>query len=125
MGEALAIIARFVDNEYSIQQHLIRLQLLSKSIAGEELAREIITVLQAHYKVLPGSLVGAMHDHASVNTVAMTTVSILYHHLLDIGCMSHTIDCVGGKILTLVLDEFVTAWVQMFSHSPKSFAVEQ
>jgi len=76
MGEALAILVRFVDNEYSIQQRLIRFQLLSKSLAGEELAREIITVLQAHYKVLPGSLVGTMHDRAPVNTVAMTTVSI-------------------------------------------------
>jgi hypothetical protein len=44
MGEALAILVRFVDD----QQRLIRLQLLSKSIAGEELAREIIPVLQAH-----------------------------------------------------------------------------
>ena len=68
---------RFVDDEYSIQQRLIRLQLLSKSIAGEELAREIITVLQAHYKVLPGLLVSAMHDRASVNTVAMTTIGIV------------------------------------------------
>ena len=120
MGEALAILVRFVDNEYSIQQRLIRLQLLSKSIASEELARKIIMVLQAHYKVLLGSLVGVMHDHAFVNTVAMTTISILYPHLLDIGCMSHTIDHVGDKFLTPVLDEFVTAWAQMFSHSPKS-----
>jgi hypothetical protein len=61
-----------------------------------------------------------MHDRASVNTVAMTTISIVYPNLLDIGCMSHTIDHVGDKFLTPVLDEFVTAWVQMFSHSPKS-----
>ena len=61
MGEELPILVRFVDDEYSIQR-LIRLQLLSKSIAGEELAREIITVLQALYKVLSGSLVGAMHN---------------------------------------------------------------
>ena len=62
MGEALAILIRFVDDEYSIHQRLIRMQLLAKSIAGEELATEIITVLQAHYKVLPGSLIGAMHN---------------------------------------------------------------
>ena len=60
MGETLAILIRFVDDEYSIHQRLIRMQLLAKSIAGEELAREIITILQAHYKVLPGSLIGAM-----------------------------------------------------------------
>lgn len=47
------------------------MQLLTKSITGEELAREVIMVLQAHYKVLPGFLVGAMQNGASVNTVAM------------------------------------------------------
>ena len=120
MGEALAILIRFVDDEYSIHQRLIHMQLLAKSIAGEELAREIITVLQAHYKVLPVSLIGAMHAGAAVNTVAMNTVSIVYPNILDVGCMSHTIDHVGDKFLTPLLDEFVTAWVQMFSHSPKS-----
>ena len=59
---------------------------------------------------------------ASVNTVAMTTISIVYPNLLDIGCMSHTIDYVGDKFLTPVLDEFVTAWVQMFSHVVPSLA---
>ena len=119
MGQALAILVRFVDDDFCIQQCLVRLQLLSKSLAGEELAREI-TVLQAHYKVLPGSLLGAMHDRASVNNVAMNTIGIVFPSLLDIGCMSHTIDHVGDKFLTPVLDDFVTAWVQMFSHSLKS-----
>ena len=50
----------------------------------------------------------------------MNTVSIVYPNILDVGCMSHTIDHVGDKFLTPLLDEFVTAWVQIFSHSPKS-----
>ena len=61
-----------------------------------------------------------MHDLAAVTTVAMNTVSIVYPNILDVGCMSHTMDHVGDKFLTPLLDEFVTAWVQMFSHSPKS-----
>ena len=116
MGGVLAILIRFVDDQYSIHQRLICMQLLAKSIA-EELAREIITILQAHYKALPGSLIGAMHEGSAVNTVAMNTVSIVYPNILDVGCMSHTIDHVGDKFLTPLLDEFVTAWVQMFSHT--------
>ena len=41
-------------------------------------------------------LVAAMHDRASVNTVAMRTVSILYTQVMDIGCFSHTLDLVGS-----------------------------
>ena len=39
MGEALAIITRFVNAEWDIQQRLIRLQLLAKSLTGDEVAR--------------------------------------------------------------------------------------
>ena len=38
--EALAIILRFVSESWSIEQRLIRIQLLTKSLTGEEIARE-------------------------------------------------------------------------------------
>ena len=44
----------------------------------------------------------------------------MYPLVLDIGCFSHTIDHVSEKFITPVLDEFVSAWVLLFSHSPKS-----
>ena len=40
LGEAMAIVIRFVDNSFAITQRLIRLQLLTKSMTGEEIARE-------------------------------------------------------------------------------------
>ena len=43
MGEALAVLIRFVSAEWDIQQRLIRLQLLAKSLTGDEVARELIT----------------------------------------------------------------------------------
>ncbi|CAB3993226.1 Hypothetical predicted protein, partial [Paramuricea clavata] len=45
LGEALVIIVRFLDSEWKIQQRLLRFLLLAKSLAGEEVAREIISVL--------------------------------------------------------------------------------
>ena len=45
LGEALAIVVRFVTADWDIKQRLVRLQLISKSLKGDELAREIITVL--------------------------------------------------------------------------------
>ena len=47
LGEALAIVVRFVSDsdDWKIEQRLIRLQLLTKSMTGEEIAREIIDTL--------------------------------------------------------------------------------
>ena len=65
-------------------------------------------------------LVAAMRDRASVNSVAMRTVSILYNQVMDIGCFSHTLDLVGEHMKTPILDDFIKSWVSLFSHSPKS-----
>ena len=54
-----------------------------------------------------------------MNNLAMSSIGVVYPDLLNIGCMSHTIDHVGNKFVIPVLDEFVNAWMQMFSHSPK------
>ena len=101
------------------------MHLLAKSLCGEEIARELISVLQVDYKVSASALIGAMHDRASVNAVAMRTVQVIYPQILDIGCFSHTVDHVGDHFVTPVLDEFVSAWVLLFSHSPKSRLVWQ
>ena len=120
MGEALAIVVRFITDDFKIQQRLVRMQFLAKSVCGDELAREIISILQVSYKVSPTFLLGAMHDRASVNNAAMGTVKIVFPQVLDIGCFSHTVDLVGDKFVTPNLDEFISAWIQLFSHSPKS-----
>lgn len=66
-------------------------------------------------------LLAAMRDRASVNNVAIRTLSIVYPKLLDVGCFSHTLDHVGEKLNTPVLDVFAKkAWINMFSRSPKS-----
>ena len=45
----------------------MRLQLIVKSLKGDDLAREIITVLAQQYNVQNSSLCAAMRDGASVN----------------------------------------------------------
>ena len=42
--EALAIVIRFVSDPWVIEQRLIRIQLLAKSLSGEEIARKLINV---------------------------------------------------------------------------------
>ena len=118
--EAMAIILRFVDKDWIIQHRLIRLQLLAKSMTGEEIACELISVLQVQYDVGSSSLIAAMHDRASVNNLAMSFVRVMYPSILDIGCFSHTLDNAGGKFNTPTLNEYLTAWIRLFSLSPKA-----
>lgn len=123
LGEALAVILRFVDSSsITICQRLIRLQLLVKSMSGEETARELLSALSTEYAIASSNLLAAirMHDHASVNTVAMQTVKVLYPSVLDIGCFSHTIDHVGEHFSAPTLHDFGILWVSLFSRSPKA-----
>ena len=119
-GEALAVVLRFVGSDWCVYQRLVRVQILSKSLAGEEIARELINVLSVTYGIRSNKLLAAMRDRASTNNVVMHTLKIVYPLVVDIGCFSHTIDHVGSRFKTPTLSEFITAWVTLFSHSPKT-----
>ncbi|CAB4023964.1 RNA-directed DNA polymerase from transposon BS [Paramuricea clavata] len=118
LGGALVIIVRFLDSEWKIQQRLLRFLLLANSLAGEEVAREIISVLAREYGVATELPVATMRDRASVNNVAVRTIKVIFPNILDIGCFSHTLDHVGEKFDTPVLTKFIKHWVSLFAHSP-------
>lgn len=65
-------------------------------------------------------IVAAMRDRASVNSVAMSTIRVLYNRIFDVGCFSHTLNHVGEHMNTPVLNDFIKTWINMFSHSPKT-----
>ena len=48
LGEAMAVVVRFVSSDWTLEQRLMKLQMLAKSMKGEEVARELI-----HKKLLP------------------------------------------------------------------------
>ena len=96
---------------------------LQKSLTGEEIAREIISTLSIDYHISPTSVLASMRDRASTNNVALRTLKVLYPNIVDIGCLSHTIDHVGEKFNTAVLPEFISWWINLFSHSPKNRAL--
>ena len=117
LGEAMAIVIRFVDNSFAITQCLIRLQLLTKSMTGEEIARELINTLCRTWHKL-SHILGCMHDRAACNGIAMRTLKIVFPALVDVRCFSHTLDLVGDKFCTPVLSSFINWWISLFSHSP-------
>ena len=84
-GEALAVIVRFVDKEFEIQQLLVRLNVLAKSLNAQQLAREIIIALSNDLRLPMEKVIAAIRDGASVNTAAMQHVStIMYPMMTDI-----------------------------------------
>ena len=120
LGEAMAIVVRYVDNDWSIQQRLIRFKLLQKSMTGEQIAQVAMDTLSREYCILPSRLLACMRDRAAVNNVAVRFMKVLYNNLLDIGCVSHTLDLVGDKICVPTLSDFMLSWLSLFSHSTKA-----
>ena len=102
-----------------MKQRLVRLEFLQKSVNGEELVRERISILSVTLGVGSNMLLGVMHDRASVNTAAMRVVKVMYPSVTDIGCISHTLDLVGEKFKLPTLHLFITLWISLFAHSPK------
>ena len=95
-------------DDWQIQHRLVRLLMLAESLSGEEVAREVIQVLQVDYKVGARALLGCMRDRASVNNVAMVTVKVIFPEVFDVGCFSHTMNHVGDlfhcPILNVLMD---------------------
>ena len=104
------IVLHYVDNDWVIKR-VCRLMLLANSITDEEVARQLITTVATELSIAPNIVLEAMRDCASVNDVATRTISIIYNYMLDVGCFSHTLDHVGERMRTPILDEFAKVWI--------------
>ena len=116
--EALAIIVRFIDKDWNIQQRLLKLEILAKSMNAEELAQRLIQCLAVEYGMQPNHLLATMRDGASVNEAGLRQVMFFFPNILNVICFSHTIDNVGKHFEFSVLDTFSRCWNTMFSLSP-------
>ena len=119
LGKALVIVMRFTD-DWEIKQRLVQMQMLVKSMTGEELAREVLGVLCREYKLSTEQVLAAMGDRASVNGVAIRHIKIMFPNSLDTGCYSHTLDIAGNRFQLPTVEDFVKPWISVFSHSPKA-----
>ena len=106
-GEAIAVIVRFVDNNWNIQR-LARIDVCSKSVKANELAQVLNQYLSVDYGVRANSLLAAMRDGASVNQAALDRMAFIFSKMLNVVCFSHT------------LVEFGSLWIRMFRHSCKA-----
>ena len=63
-GEAIAVIVRFLDDNWSIIQRLVRIDICSKSVNADDLAQVLNQCLSVDYRVKANSLLAAMRDGA-------------------------------------------------------------
>ena len=63
----MAIVVRYVDNDWSIQQRLIRFKLLQKIMTGEEIAQVVMDTLSRKYGILPNHLLACIRDRAALS----------------------------------------------------------
>ena len=117
LGEALAVIVRYVQENFQPTQCLIRLNILAKALKGEELAQRLMSCLAVDCHFGPTAIIGGMRDGASVNGAALRQLMFFYPKLFDVVCFSHTIDNVGNHFEFKILDLFAWYWISMFSHS--------
>ena len=59
-------------------------------MAGEEIAREIVTTISTQYGIASNLVIAMMHDRAACNGVALRTLKNVYPQLVDVGSFSHT-----------------------------------
>ena len=117
LGEALAILVRYVQENFQPTQRLIRLEVLSKSLKADELAQRLMSCLAVDRKFGSDMLIGGMRDGASVNGAALRQLKFFFPNLMDIVCFSHTVDNVGGHFEFRILDVFTQHWIGLFAHS--------
>ncbi|KAK3749798.1 hypothetical protein QZH41_000861 [Actinostola sp. cb2023] len=118
LGEALAIVVRFVYEQYKVQQRLIRLEVLARSLNAEQLAQRLIQCLAVDYGITPPHLLAAMRDGAAVNEAALRQIGFYFPNVFNVKCFSHTIDNAGKHFEFSVLDTFSRYWSTMFALSP-------
>ena len=100
-----------VGDDWYIKHHLVQIKLMTKSLCGDELAREIINILSKSFSIGPSNLIPVVRDGASVKGSTMCTVKIVYPELVDITCFSHMLSCVGAHFVTPNLSEFMDIFI--------------
>ena len=64
VAEAFVMILRYVDDQWCIQQRVVSLVLLAKSLAGEEVARLLIETLSTKLGIASANVIAATRDRA-------------------------------------------------------------
>jgi hypothetical protein len=114
VDEVLAVVFRFVKEDFSIVQKLVSLAKYKDVKNHEKLAWAVLAVLAANGIPYATGVVGWQRDRAAVNGAAMTYLTQSYGGL-DMKCLSHTITHVGEHMETELLETWINDLCAMMS----------
>jgi len=112
-GEVLAVVARFVEDDFTIRQLLIKVDLFRSTVNAITLAKVIMTAVErADIKI--GSIVAFSHDRAATNYAALEEVQqhMITLNAVSLPCFSHSLNLAGVAIA----DNVGTIFSKEFSH---------
>ena len=120
LGEMFVIVIRFIDSDWGIQQRLIKVHILAKSLSGEEIAREVINSLSLEYGIASEQIIFSCYARLCLyqyggNAYTESFISLCCRNWM----FSHTLDRVGERFNVPTLHDFMTYWISLFAHSPK------
>lgn len=92
LSEALAIVVRFIDNQWPLQPRLVKLDVLAKSMNAEELAKRLTQCLAVECMIRPDQLLASMRDGAALNEACLRQIRFFFPNMFNVTCFSHTID---------------------------------
>ena len=113
-------MTRFVGDDWSIKQRLIRLRTVSKSVNAPELAQVLNHCVATQYQIPWDLIYATMRDGASVNGAAIRSLALLYPIMIDVTCFLHTLNNAGRHFNFPLLDRFCRLWISLFSHSARA-----
>lgn len=120
LGEAIAIVVRYVDENWVIQQRLVRIDVVAKSVTAVQLSRVLMECLFTRLQLRGQQILAIVRDGVSVNGAAINNMRPFLPNALDVVCFSHTLDNVGDHFDTPVLEQFGQHWIRLFATSCKA-----
>ena len=91
LGEAIAIILRYVDESWEIQQRLMRLDIVEKSVTAPQLAQVLHQCLFTRFQFRGEEVLAVMRDGAAVNGAALDSLRPFLPNMFDVVCFSYTL----------------------------------
>ena len=115
LGEALAIVIRYVQENFKPTQRLLYLEVLVKPLKSPELEQRLMSCLAVNHGFGRNMLLATMRDGAAVNGAAIQQLSFFYPNIFDVTCF--IIDNVGPNFQFRLLDIFFRHWISLFANS--------
>ena len=101
LGEALAVVAGVVQEDFKPTKRLVYLEMLAKPMKGVELAQRLMSNIAVKHNLGSDMVFAAMRDGASLNGAAIRQLLFFYPNILDVMVYVSLIKLMSDPILTL------------------------